>query len=138
MPLLEPYDYLADEPLVAQWLADPSIGRWFPDASLDDLSRTQAFLIMLDRLTPAGFLAFAHVGIAGSADLCCVMVDPRWQRQGVARRAIVEGIGKLPQGVERVFLRVARGNLSARRLYGRLGFVQVRETPTELVLVRHR
>ena len=136
--ILVPYDALADEPLVTRWLADPSIARWFPDADLGALAQATAFLIMPRPHTPAGLLAFAHVGLAGSAELCCVMVDPRWRGQELAGRAIVEGIGGLPEGVTGVVLRVHRENHSARRLYARLGFTNLSANDHELFLVRRR
>ncbi len=63
------------------------------------------------------------------ADECSVLnlaVDPPWQRQGLARQLLNQGLlAAQAQGAQHAFLEVRQSNRSAQALYTALGFVLV-------------
>jgi ribosomal-protein-alanine N-acetyltransferase len=68
-----------------------------------------------------GFTAFHHV--MDEAELRNMAVHPAYQRQGIGRRLLVEGLRRLlDEGVSQIYLEVRASNLPARRLYGSAGF----------------
>ncbi len=136
---LTSYHAVRHEALIAAWLADPAIGRWFPGAQPIELARFLTFVIETEAQGPVGLMAFAHVGIGRSAELCCVMIgDPAARRRGLAAAAIRMAMGCcLPADIEKVVVRVAARNRPARQLYAQLGFVQAAKVAADLVLVRH-
>jgi len=61
-----------------------------------------------------------------SADLVAIATLPQHQRKGHASSLLRHGIdGLLGEGVEEVFLEVARDNAAARALYAKTGFVEI-------------
>ena len=68
-----------------------------------------------------GFALFREA--AGEAELLTLATDPAARRQGVASRALAEGLARLAAtGTGRVFLEVAEDNAGAIALYRAAGF----------------
>jgi ribosomal-protein-alanine N-acetyltransferase len=64
--------------------------------------------------------------LGDQAELGNVAVARDWRRQGVGESLVRDIVGRLARrGVREVFLEVRVGNESARRLYERLGFVEI-------------
>ena len=60
------------------------------------------------------------------AEVLTIVVDPSSRRQGLAGRLMKTNIDLLARyGVRTLFLEVGEDNAAARRLYSRLGFVEV-------------
>lgn len=72
---------------------------------------------------------FAISRLAGSeAELLSIVVDPRFQGQGLGRYLLSTHFSRLSAfGVQEVFLEVEQANSSAIQLYRRFGFEQVGE-----------
>lgn len=68
-----------------------------------------------------GFALFREA--AGEAELLTLATDPAARRQGLAARALAEGLARLREtGIGRVFLEVAEDNDAALALYRAAGF----------------
>jgi GNAT superfamily N-acetyltransferase len=79
--------------------------------------------------TIIGF-ATVTLGDAGEPELDDLFVDPRWQRQGVARRLVEDAIGTVrASGQQRLWV---TGNPHALAFYRAVGFVGDEQVSTEL------
>lgn len=118
---------LADEDVAAVYaiqLKCPHAAQW----SIDDYLRLGnegmvlvAELEIANRREIAGFAAFHRV--IDEAELRNLAVSPTYQRQGIARALLEQGIGKLGEtGVQRIFLEVRASNRPAVELYASWGF----------------
>lgn len=71
-------------------------------------------------------VAYAIISVvAGDAELLNISVDPRWQRQGIARALLAAQIASLAGLAENLFLEVRVSNQSAIALYSGLDFIEV-------------
>ena len=61
-------------------------------------------------------------------ELQLILVDPSWQRRGLARQLLREALGNIGNH-EEIWLEVREANGPARHLYESLGFVQVGTRP---------
>lgn len=65
---------------------------------------------------------------AGEAEILTIAVDQRFERAGLGWRLMQAALREAQmRGAEEIFLEVDEGNVPARRLYDRLGFVKVAE-----------
>jgi ribosomal-protein-alanine N-acetyltransferase len=72
----------------------------------------------------AGYIGFMMVD--DEAHITTIGTAPDFQRQGVARTLIIDGIRTLvPTGIRHLSLEVAAGNVPAQELYRRFGFAPV-------------
>jgi [ribosomal protein S18]-alanine N-acetyltransferase len=72
----------------------------------------------------AGYIGFMMVD--DEAHITTIATAPDFQRQGVARTLIIDGIRTLvPTGIRHLSLEVAAGNVPAQELYRRFGFAPV-------------
>ena len=76
-------------------------------------------------LDPAGGMVLARV-TADQAEILTIAVVPRLRAQGRAERLLRAAAARADAaGARELFLEVATGNLAARALYARAGFVEV-------------
>ena len=79
---------------------------------------------------PVGFLMYGPLDDARPLDVAIsrLMVDQRWQRQGIGREALRLAIGEIRErGAERITIYYEPENAVAKRLYAGFGFVEVGE-----------
>ena len=99
----------------------PEASRW-TQGDYQSLAREPSGLILVadlgttDRPGIIGFAAFHRV--IDEAEVLNMAVDPEYQRQGVGRGLLAEGLRRLlEQGVRRVYLEVRTSNIRAQKLY---------------------
>ena len=110
------------------------LGRWYAPAALEEaIGQSESwFYVAVVQGEVIGFAQFI-MKKNGRGELTRIYVLPEWQRQGVGRGLLREGLAALStHGAEEVFVHVERGNARGIGFYERRGFHQVREFSVEL------
>ena len=81
-------------------------------------------LVSVDKGTIVGFLSI--IKNYDCADVMMIATDINFRRRGVAERLLIDAMEILKkQGVKKLMLEVKEGNISAIKLYKKLGFLQI-------------
>lgn len=111
---------------ILRWLLVTWLARWV--RGLYRLSLRGAWILFSDSLQVSR--ARRKGGTDTLARIISVAVHPQWQRHGFGQRLMEAALQRLRElGCPRVALEVRPHNITARRLYARLGFAATRGFP---------
>jgi len=123
---IRPFAHSDAPTLYAIQLKCPQAGQWHEHDYLEvALDENATILVVETETSPprevAGFLVIQRV--MDEAEIRNLAIDPSYQRKGVARALLAEGIRRMESlGARRLFLEVRASNWAAIELYRRTGF----------------
>lgn len=88
-------------------------------------SRNSSIVDVIEvRGEPAGYSVFLTRAGSRTASLHTICILSRFRGRGVALSYLRTRMGEMPESIDRVILRVRKGNKEARQLYLSVGFVE--------------